>query len=235
MSYCVNCGVELDATASFCPLCHTPVVNPNQAVDAASPKPFPAERGEVPMVSKRELALLISAMFASVALCCGLLNLFFLRSERAWSLYVIGAVVMLWIWFVPPLLLRGMHLCLRLVFDVVAVGIYVFLISVDLKGGFWFWHLALPIILLAGAVMLFLGLTLQNRRRSILTSVTLIIGCIGVFMVGVELFIDRYLLGTWGPGWSLVILTVCVAMVIPLIIVRRVPSLREEVRRRFHM
>ena len=37
MSYCVNCGVELDATASFCPLCHTPVVNPNQPVDGASP------------------------------------------------------------------------------------------------------------------------------------------------------------------------------------------------------
>ena len=25
MSYCVHCGVELDPTASFCPLCHTPV------------------------------------------------------------------------------------------------------------------------------------------------------------------------------------------------------------------
>ena len=25
MSYCVHCGVELDATASFCPLCHTRV------------------------------------------------------------------------------------------------------------------------------------------------------------------------------------------------------------------
>ena len=31
MSYCVNCGVELDATASFCPLCHTPVLNPEPA------------------------------------------------------------------------------------------------------------------------------------------------------------------------------------------------------------
>lgn len=28
MSYCVNCGVELDASASECPLCNTPVINP---------------------------------------------------------------------------------------------------------------------------------------------------------------------------------------------------------------
>ena len=44
MSYCVHCGVELDATASFCPLCHTRVLDPGQPVDTASPKPFPTRR-----------------------------------------------------------------------------------------------------------------------------------------------------------------------------------------------
>ena len=57
----------------------------------------------------------------------------------------------------------------------------------------------------------------------------------GVFLSGVELLIDRYFLGRWQPGWSLVVLTVCAALVIPLIVVRRVPALREEVRRRFHL
>ena len=128
MSYCVNCGVELDATASFCPLCHTPVLNPGQPVDEHAPKPFPTQRGEEAPASKRELALLITAMLASVAVCCGVLNLF-LNQQRPWSLYVIGAAVMLWIWFVPPLLARGMHLLLRLLLDVAAVAIYVFLSS----------------------------------------------------------------------------------------------------------
>ena len=44
MSYCVNCGVELDQTAQVCPLCHTPVINPKQPVDRISPPPFPLER-----------------------------------------------------------------------------------------------------------------------------------------------------------------------------------------------
>lgn len=234
MSYCVNCGVELEDTAQACPLCHTLVANPHKPVDILSPRPFPTQRSEVPEVSKWELALLLSAMFLSVGVCCGVLNLF-LRASHMWSLYVIGAAVMLWIWFVPPLLMRGMHLCMRLLLDVAAVGIYVFLISVDLDGRAWFLHLALPIILLGGAVMLFLGLMLQGGRRSILTSVTLIIGSVGAFMVGVEFFVDRYLLGAWEPGWSIVVLAVCVALVIPLIIVRRIPALREEARRRFHM
>ncbi len=42
MSYCVNCGVELDQTASFCPpLPHPQVVSPRQPVDTGSPTPLP--------------------------------------------------------------------------------------------------------------------------------------------------------------------------------------------------
>ena len=234
MSYCVHCGVELDATASFCPLCHTRVLDPGQPVDTISPKPFPTRRGEVVPAAKQEVALLITAMLASVAVCCGVLNLF-LRADRTWSLYVIGAAAMLWVWLVPPLLLRTMHLYLRLSADVLAVALYVFLISVDLDGSAWYWHLALPIILLLGAALLFLGFMMGARPRSTLSRITLVIGTTGVFLSGVELLIDRYFLGRWQPGWSLVVLTVCAALVIPLIVVRRVPALREEVRRRFHL
>ena len=234
MSYCVHCGVELDATASFCPLCHTRVLDPGQPVDTVSPKPFPTRRGEVAPAAKQEVALLITAMLASVAVCCGVLNLF-LRADRTWSLYVIGAAAMLWVWLVPPLLLRTMHLYLRLSADVLAVALYVFLISVDLDGSAWYWHLALPIILLLGAALLFLGFMMGARPRSTLSRITLVIGTTGVFLSGVELLIDRYFLGRWQPGWSLVVLTVCAALVIPLIVVRRVPALREEVRRRFHL
>ena len=234
MSYCVNCGVELDATASFCPLCHTPVLNPGQPVDEHAPKPFPTQRGEVAPASKRELALLITAMLASVAVCCGVLNLF-LNQQRPWSLYVIGAAVMLWIWFVPPLLARGMHLLLRLLLDVAAVAIYVFLISVDLDGRSWFCGLALPIILWGGAILLLLGLVLRVYRRSVLTSVTILIGSVGVLWFGVEFFLDRWLSGSWEPSWSVVVLAVCAGLTIPLLVIRRVPSLREEVRRRFHL
>ena len=234
MSYCVNCGVELDSTASFCPLCRTPVVNPRQPVDTGSPPPFPTERREVPPASKAELAILVSSMLASVAVCCGLLNLV-LRSGHIWSLYVIGAAAMLWLWLVPPLLARGMHLLLRLLLDIAAVALYVYLISVDLNGGDWYLGLAAPIILWGGAILLLLGLVLRVYRRSALTTLTILIGSIGVFVFGMEFFVDRWLHQLWSPSWSLVVLTICIGMVIPLIIIRRVPALREEARRRFHL
>ena len=226
--------VELDATASFCPLCHTRVLDPGQPVDTVSPKPFPTRRGEVAPAAKQEVALLITAMLASVAMCCGVLNLF-LRADRTWSLYVIGAAAMLWLWLVPPLLARGMHLLLRLLLDIAAVALYVYLISVDLNGGDWYLGLAAPIILWGGAILLLLGLVLRVYRRSALTTLTILIGSIGVFVFGMEFFVDRWLHQLWSPSWSLVVLTICIGMVIPLIIIRRVPALREEARRRFHL
>lgn len=232
MSYCVHCGVELDPTAAACPLCQTPVYDPNQPVDTVSPKPFPTDRGEVGPVSRREAAILISVLLASISVACGVLNIF-LRAEHVWSLYLIGAAVMLWLWFVPPLLDRKLKLLLRLGLDVAAVAIYVLLIALANRGLGWYVGLALPIILSGGAVALFLGLV--GPGRSILTTVTLLIGSVGAFCFFVELFVDRFLDGAWNPTWSLVVLAICAAIIVPLVIVRRVPALREEARRRFHM
>ncbi|MEG1577552.1 MAG: DUF6320 domain-containing protein [Oscillospiraceae bacterium] len=234
MPYCVHCGVELEETAMACPLCHTPVMDPGAPVDPNAARPYPTEKMDIEPASRPEVALILSAMFASVALCCGVLNLF-LRSDRLWSLYVLGAALMLWVWFVPPLMMKKLPLWLRLTVDALSVGVYVFLISVDLNGMDWFLTLALPIVLLGTGVLLFLGLMLQNGRRSILTGITLIIGAVGVILAGVEFFIDFWIDGVWEPTWSIIIVAVCVALVIPLIVVRRVPNLREEARRRFHI
>ena len=130
MSYCVNCGVELDPGAARCPLCGTPAWKP----DPDAPSYFPTKPAEVPPASRRAAAALLTAMLASVSLCCGVLNLL-LPTERPWSLYVIGAAVMLWIWFVLPMLARRIPIFFRLTADVAAVGVYVFLISIDLSGG----------------------------------------------------------------------------------------------------
>ena len=115
MSYCVNCGVELNPAARECPLCRTPVLNPSCPVDADAPSFFP------------------------------------------------------------------------------------------------------------------------TRRCSLLVSAVLVLLALGLFAVLTEFLCDRYLKGVWLPGWSMVVLASCVGLSIPLIIVRRVPSLREEARRRFHM
>jgi hypothetical protein len=67
-----------------------------------------------------------------------------------------------------------------------------------------------------------------------LTTAIFIINAVALTALSVEFWIDRYFAQTWQPSWSLIVLTVCIALAVPLLIVRRVPSLREEARRRFH-
>ena len=112
MSYCVNCGVELDKDAARCPLCQTPVVNPVCPVDTTIPPNFPVERREVEPVNHREVAVLLSALYGVVGLCCVVLNLLFWWRGMPWSAIVAGACAMPWGGTVPPPPLRSMRLWL---------------------------------------------------------------------------------------------------------------------------
>ena len=197
MSYCVNCGVELDGTAEMCPLCRTPVYNPARPVDRDGSTPFPTERGEVALDSRWEVAVLISAMLGSAALCCGLLNLFFLLTSQPWSLYVIGAAAMLWVFIVPPLLWRKLPLPAATLLDGAAVGLYVLLIAWELDGLDWYLHLALPATILLAAILLAQVLLFQKRRLSILSTMAVVIASVAVFVAGGPVF-------PWGVGAVLV-------------------------------
>ena len=68
-----------------------------------------------------------------------------------------------------------------------------------------------------------------------LSTLAVVIAAVAVFVMGLELLGDLYFHGAWGPSWSLVVLIVAVGLEIPLMVVRRVPGLRREARRRFHM
>lgn len=230
MSYCVNCGVELSDGAASCPLCGTPAWKPDRE---ALPY-FPTKPAVVPPASRRAAALLLTAMLASVSLCCGLLNLI-LPTEHPWSLYIAGAAVMLWIWFALPMLARRIPVFFRLTADVAAIGIYVWIISVALHGGRWFRGLALPMLGWACIVVFLLSFFLRDGRRSRISTLAMCIGAVGILALGVEYCLDRYFLGAWQPSWSLAVLVICIGLIIPLRIVRRVPSIREEARRRFNM
>lgn len=175
MSYCVNCGVELDSTASFCPLCRTPVVNPPAAGGHRLSSPLPHRNGgRCPPPLRRSWPSWCPpcwpqwrcAAACSIWCCAAAISGPSMSSARR---PCCGLAV-------PPLLLRTMHLYLRLSADVLAVALYVFLISVDLDGSAWYWHLALPIILLLGAALLFLGFMMGARPRSTLSRITLVIG-----------------------------------------------------------
>lgn len=232
MSYCVHCGVELEKGTASCPLCGTPVLDPHSPEPGTVPDFFPTRPVQIPPVSKRVMALLLTSMLVSVSVCCALLNLV-LQPRIPWNLFVIGAAIMLWVWTVFPLLARKVPLWGKLMLDVAAVGVYVWIISLALDGRTWFRGLAIPILIFSAVGAGVLGWLLRSKH-SILSSFTMLLAAMGVYCVGIEICCDWFAYGKVLFGWSLVVFTCCVGLCIPLLVVRCVPSLREEVRRRFH-
>ena len=97
MSYCVQCGVKLEQSLKSCPLCHTPVINPNELNTSNLPDgigPFATEKGEVEPMKKHDIGLWLTLVFGSTAIACGILNLF-VFDHSYWSIPAIGACIIL--------------------------------------------------------------------------------------------------------------------------------------------
>ena len=234
MSYCVNCGVQLDKTAKRCPLCNTPVINPSEAIDTVSKTPYPQKRGRVEQVKNSDLAILLSVILGSSAVACGIINFFFF-SKTLWSLYIIGACITIWVFFTPAILYTRLSAYASILFDGVVVGIYCFLISIPHPANGWFFDMAIPIIammIILSMIHLFL---VRRISASILLVAIYIFTEIGVFILALEALIRNHLSLPFGFSWSAVVAICCVFIDILLITITARSRLREAVRRRMHI
>lgn len=233
MSYCVNCGVELDAGAHSCPLCGTPVINPRCPVDETAPPPFPLVRREVEPVDRHSIGLLLTGVLASIALCCGLINWLAFFPTVPWSLYVAGAALLLWVWAALPFLVSRLPMPVYLLADLAAVAGMLVLIAALTNGWDWLVRLALPIWAATGVVGIVLGAMIAGHRSRLTTAGVFFLMLIA-WLLTLEALIDFYVLGRYRPSWSIIASAAGLVAAVFLLIVRLRPRLRAEFRRRFH-
>ncbi len=120
MSYCVNCGVELESSLTSCPLCNTPVINPNELPYVKKPSPYPEEKGQVEVVKRKDWAILLSVVCSATAITCGLLN-FLVFNSSLWSLLVIGVCIIIWVAAFPAVIYTKMPVYVSLLAEGVAI------------------------------------------------------------------------------------------------------------------
>lgn len=233
MSYCVNCGVELDGSARTCPLCNTPVINPKELKKMEQEMPFPQEKGQVETVNKKDMGILVTVLVLATAVTCGLLNAFVFTGAR-WSLAVIGVCVILWVIMIPVVIYTKQPFYLSLLLDGLAVAAYLYMLTFMTRGSEWFWGLGLPLVLLVTFLAEALTLCIRVLPRSFLTVSLYIITSLGLLCMGIEMLIDRYLEKGIGLSWSAVVLTVCAIVDIAIITMLSRRRLRNAVRRRLH-
>lgn len=230
MSYCVNCGVELDSSLPSCPLCNTPVIHPGQLRQTS---PYPLERGHVETVKRKDLGILLTIVLSATSIGCALLNLFVFNNSL-WSLLIIGICIILFVLSIPAVIYTKQPIYLSLLLDGVAIGAYLYMITYLTASDRWFWQLAVPIVALATLLAEMLALCIRKLPVSIIATALYIFAEAAVLCIGIELFIDRYLGKPLSPSWSAIVLTVCGIIVIALITLLSKRRLRDAVRRRLH-
>ena len=233
MSYCVHCGVELDPSLKRCPLCNTPVLDPNNIPYFEASSPYPAQKGKVEPVRRKDAAIFVSVLLVTISLTCGLLNRL-VFSRNLWSLLVIGFCLVVWVICIPFIFYRKLSPFLSVLLDGLAVSFYLYLISRLTGSADWLFYLGLPIAALFTLLLeLFMLLTIKVSR-SFFPVTLYVFSLIPILCIGIELLCRNFLGSPMRITWSAIVLTVCVVFIIAIVTIILLPRVREEARRRLH-
>lgn len=233
MSYCVNCGVELDRSLKECPLCNTPVMNPRELNIEPDASPYPARKGQVEAVKRKDLGILITVVLTATAATCLLLNLLVFNASL-WSLIVIGSCLCLFVFAFPAVFYSKMPVSAYLLADGASVAVFLYLVTFVTRTDRWFWQIGLPVVAMLTIFAEIFPLLGRLLHFTILSCALAVFMEIPLFCVVLELLIRHMLGQPYFITWSAVVLTVCIIIDIALVTILTKKRLRNEVRRRLH-
>ncbi|HJA68434.1 MAG TPA: hypothetical protein H9664_00205 [Firmicutes bacterium] len=237
MSYCVNCGVELEKSEKRCPLCGVEVINPAQPPEDKEPRqrPYPNRIEELSMnINKQFAAALLSVFMVFAAAICCVCNIIIDKSIT-WSQYVIGAIFFTWVAVTVPLLFKRAVLIKSIVLDIAALLFFLFMVS-RLDGSRpWFTTVAVPIVSVVASMTLIIVLGVKYNYIRGLSLPATIFFCAGLLCLLIEIFVDIYLYSAVSLGWSIFVLVPCIFVFILLLILKRTIRIKRELKKRLHI
>ena len=241
MSFCVNCGVRLGETERKCPLCGVQVINPVQPFQAGTPSLYPAPEGTgtaARRIDRRTIAFIVTCVLVLPALICVAVDLVY-GGVLDWSLYVVGAAVMIWVFLALPLLHTRIESSERgpaaiLIPDAVALMTYLWVIERLSAPDSWFVPLALPI---AGTLCLLVIVNAILIDRRILRHLYALVGIllsVAILVVMIEIATELSMGETVHVTWSLFAAIPAVVLSAVLLLLGRNPAFREDMARKMH-
>ena len=230
MSYCVQCGVRLSDELKKCPLCKTPVNNPNLPDEIGeSDRPERVEE----MIERmdrsylRQLTVIITMIPVVIVFLIDLLD-----GGGVWSPYAIGAMVMCWFFFAVPLVYRFSKPYAYVALDVLALCGYLALIAVMTDGFSWYLYIVLPLLMLLGVTTILVMLVFRRlRMRKIIKGVLLLL-IFSAFLLSLEVILDFAIWRQVRLSWSVYSVLPFVAVALAALYVENNKPLKEEIRRR---
>lgn len=212
MPYCPECGAEI-GDADRCPLCGTPSPKSSAAAapQASELRHAGAAEEELTGTETRKIAWeVLSVAFLIAVLVLGAVNLFASR-RFSWSLYPIVSLLVVWVEASAILVLRN-----KVVLSVTlgALSPPVFLVALGYVSGDprWALGLAVPIAVLAEALAGALHLAIRATKQKGLNLISYVLIAAAALCVGLEVFIDLFVLGRVALVWS----PICAIALLPI-------------------
>lgn len=233
MSYCVNCGVELDTAITVCPLCGTKVYHPDHPSVSDATPPYATVKGTVETVKTKEFTILMTIIFMTTAIVCLLLNLFFIPFGH-WSFYVAGICCVLWVFFIPLFFPQKTGIYVNVALDGLSILLFLAMISCLHPNQNWFVHIGLPITLSGTLLLEIIFLFAFLLKSSMIIKTVISVTGIAVYCLAIESAISLHLLGQIRLSWSPIVATCAGAIDIILMTIYLREGLRSEFRRRLH-
>ena len=225
--YCVKCGVKLQDGVESCPLCLTPVWNPDAAEHEHSyPDKLPLHHRESNLAGAVAFTVIsIIAILVTLTVC------FKLYGKLNWGGYVICGIALFYVVAVLPGWFRQPRGEVFVPIDHAAAALYVLYICVK-TGGHWFLSFAFPVLLascLLSTAMICLLKYVRGGRLFIFGGFLLVLAA---FLVLVEFF-EHLSFGVRMFRWSLYSLAGFGTVGAFLLIAGMIPGLRSSLEKRF--
>jgi len=232
MSYCVNCGVELEKGEKYCPLCHVEVLNPKAPWQEPVERPYPRYLETlVHRIDRRYFATLAGLILLIPILITFLLDILD-GSGLSWSAYIVGAMALLFIFIVFPFYFKRYHTVIFLSVNCAAILLYLLFIE-RMNGGHWFVGIGLPVTVAAsiGIIILAMLFTKKNGMTMLKKSASVLFA-LGLFVLVVEVIIRLNETAPFDLKWSLYALIPCAILGVAAMILEHRKNVKEEIRRR---
>lgn len=227
--YCVKCGVRLQDGVTACPLCQTPVWNPdreNRAEKKNYPDTLPVHYRE-----SRLPALVALTMICAIAVVVIVAVCFRLYGYLNWGGYPIGVIALLYVTCILPFWFRHPLGEVFLPVDHAAAALFTLYICVQ-TGGRWFLSFAFPVVGASALLFTAVYCLIKHVKGGRLFIFGGFLILLGGFTVLIEFF-EHITFGTPMFLWSLYSLAGFGMAGLLLITTGIIPPLRHALERRF--
>ncbi len=231
MSYCVNCGVELEKGCPACPLCDTPVINPREVEKTPYIPAYP-EIVRIPKATQKRFTVFVVSMVMLLPnIVLAVLDLMFWQNGMTTMIF--GASIVVWLWFLFPMLWKKPIPVVLLGIDALAlIGFLKFCSLKTTTSPGWFNSLVLPVVITLWAICNVFIFWLKKPRNKNAKTIASIIA-INILSFVVEISLNMFYFGKLQVGVSLVVAACSVPLIIFFIVLAKSRRLRAWVSRKF--